>query len=114
MQNNRREGLKEFYLSDPVTYVQYQAYESQDGGDAQMPAGILGPIQLTTADESVAEPGETPARTPTPAPTSDPTSSPASTMHSNTSNREIAAGPCTECAGASSPFRAVGDVSGCC
>lgn len=79
MQNNRREGLKEFHLSDPVTYVQYQAYESQDGGDAQMPARILGPIQLTTADESVAEPGETPARTPTPAPTSDPTSSPAST-----------------------------------
>lgn len=78
VQNNRRQGLKELYLSDPVTYVQYQAYESQDGGDELMSTGILGPIQLTSAEESVAEPGETPTRTPTPAPTSDPTSSPAS------------------------------------
>jgi hypothetical protein len=68
VQNNRREGLKELYLSDPVAYVQYQAYESQHGGDELMPAGIIGPVELTSADESVAEPGATPTPTATPTP----------------------------------------------
>lgn len=72
VQSNRREGLKELYQSDPVANVQYQAYQSLHGGTGLMPAGLVGPITLQSAVESVAEP-----TTPT-TPTTPPTEPPAS------------------------------------
>ena len=64
VQSNRREGLKELYLADPVANVRYQAYASVQGGTGLVPAGLSGPVVLRSAVESVAEPGVSPTPTP--------------------------------------------------
>ena len=70
VQSNRREGLKELYNSDPVANVQYQAYNSVHGGSGLIPAGLVGPVTLNSAVESIAEPEPTGTSEPTPQPTS--------------------------------------------
>lgn len=77
VQSNRREGLKELYLSDPVANVRYQAYNSQQGGQGLVPAGLVGPVELRSAVESVAEP--TPSETPAPGESAQPSPVPSST-----------------------------------
>ncbi|MBF4550809.1 glycosyl hydrolase [Pseudoclavibacter sp. VKM Ac-2888] len=70
VQSNRREGLKELYNSDPVANVKYQAYNSVHGGSGLIPAGLVGPVTLNSAVESIAEPSPTGTTDPTPQPTS--------------------------------------------
>lgn len=56
VQSNRREGLKQAYLADPVQNARYQVYPSAHGGTGLVPAGLVGPVAVRTAVDLAAAP----------------------------------------------------------